>query len=75
MMMGRTNIVGQDGFILSEVSRDPGIAHKTVDLDELRMVHSFNQQGEVPYRPAILAARRPTTYGVLARVMGPERAP
>lgn len=75
MMMGRTNIVGQDGFILSEVSRDPGIAHKTVDLDEVRVVHSFNENREVPYRPAILAARRPTTYGILSRVMGPERVP
>ncbi len=75
MMMGRTNIVGQDGFILSEVSRDPGVAHKTVDLDDVRLMHSFNVNQEVPYRPAILAGRRPTTYGVLSRVMGPERAP
>ena len=65
MMVGRSGVVGQDGFILSEMSRDPGVATATVDLDQQRLVHSWTRGGEYPYVEEFRADRRPDTYAVL----------
>src|SRR6266542_1120753 len=65
MMVGRSGVVGQDGFILAEMSRDAGVATATVDLDAPRLVHSFTQSGEHPYAEEFRIDRRPDTYGVL----------
>jgi predicted amidohydrolase len=66
MMVGRSGIVGQDGAILSEMSRNVGVATATVDLDEPRLVHSWTRAGEYPYADEFRNDRRPETYGVLA---------
>jgi predicted amidohydrolase len=65
MMVGRSSVVGQDGFVLADVSRDPGVATATVDLDSQRLVHSWTRSGEFPYVDELRADRRPDTYGVL----------
>jgi len=66
MMVGRSSVVGQDGFILAEVAREVGVATAAVDLDELRLVHSFTTSGEFPFRQVMLGDRRPDAYGLLA---------
>ncbi|HEX2184136.1 MAG TPA: carbon-nitrogen hydrolase family protein, partial [Chloroflexota bacterium] len=48
MMVGRSGIVGQDGFILAEMSREAGVATATVDLDRQRLVHSWSTAGRRP---------------------------
>ncbi len=65
MMVGRSGVVGQDGFILAEMSRDVGVATATVDLDDARLVHSWTRSGEYPYAEEFRIDRRPDTYGVL----------
>lgn len=65
MMMGRSNVVGQDGFILAELSRDPGVATATVDLDQQRLVHSWTRGGEFPYVEEFRTDRRPDTYAAI----------
>jgi predicted amidohydrolase len=67
MMVGRSGIVGQDGFILAEMGRDPGVATCTVDLDDLRQVHSWSREGEFPYRYEYLKDRRPDAYAPITR--------
>jgi predicted amidohydrolase len=67
MMVGRSGIVGQDGFILAEMARDAGVATCSVDLDELRLVHSWTRSGEFPYRHEYLQDRRPDAYGAITR--------
>lgn len=78
MMVGRSGIVGQDGFILAEMARDPGVATCTVDLDDLRKVHSWSREGEFPYRPEYLRDRRPEAYAPITRPTGrpaPQETP
>ena len=65
MMVGRSGVVGQDGAVLAEMSRDEGVATATVDLDRPRLVHSWTRSGEYPYAEEFRADRRPDTYGVL----------
>ena len=65
MMVGRSGIVGQDGFILAEMSRDAGVATSTVDLDQQRLVHSWTRGGEYPYVDEFRTDRRPDTYDVI----------
>jgi predicted amidohydrolase len=65
MMVGRSGIVGQDGFILAEMSREAGVATATVDLDRQRLVHSWSTAGEYPYAEEFRIDRRPETYGRL----------
>ena len=71
MMQGRSSVVGQDGFILAEMARDPGVATATVDLDQLRLVHSWSIGGEYPYADEFRIDRRPDSYGVLTRPKEP----
>lgn len=66
MMVGRSGVVGQDGAILAEMSREVGVATTTVDLDQQRLVHSWSVAGEYPYVEEFRKDRRPDTYGVLA---------
>lgn len=70
MMVGRSGIVGQDGFILAEMSRDPGVATTTVDLDNQRLVHSWTRAGEYPYTEEFQSDRRPNTYSALTTPLG-----
>lgn len=65
MMVGRSGVVGQDGFILAEMSRNAGVATATVDLDAPRLVHSFTRAGEYPFSEEMSADRRPDTYAIL----------
>jgi N-carbamoylputrescine amidase len=65
MMVGRSGVVGQDGFILAEMSREAGVATATVDLDVARLVHSWSVGGEFPYADEFRIDRRPDTYAVL----------
>jgi predicted amidohydrolase len=73
MMVGRSSVVGQDGFVLADVSRDPGIATATVDLDAQRLVHSWTRRGEFSYVEEFRADRRPDTYGILTERVRPPR--
>jgi predicted amidohydrolase len=65
MMVGRSGVVGQDGFILAEMSREVGVATATVDLAQPRLVHSWTRGGEYPYAEEFRIDRRPDTYGAL----------
>jgi len=65
MMVGRSGVVGQDGAILAEMSRNVGVATATVDLDDARLVHSWTRSGEYPYAEEFRIDRRPDTYSVL----------
>jgi N-carbamoylputrescine amidase len=67
MMVGRSGVVGQDGAILAEMSREVGVATTTVDLDLPRLVHSWTRSGEHPYAEEFRIDRRPDTYGVLTQ--------
>jgi predicted amidohydrolase len=68
MMVGRSAIVGHDGFPLAEVGRHPGVATATIDLDRPRIVGSFTREGdEGPYWQYVLQDRRPEVYGALTR--------
>lgn len=68
MMVGRSAIVGRDGFPLAEVGRHPGVATAAIDLDKPRMVGSFTRNGEEgPYWKFVLEDRRPEVYGTLIR--------
>ncbi len=67
MMVGRSGVVGQDGAILAEMSRDVGVATASVDLDAPRLVHSWTRSGEYPYAEEFRADRRPDTYGALTQ--------
>ena len=65
LMVGRSGVVGEDGTVLAEMSREVGVATATVDLDRPRLVHSWTRGGEYPYAEEFRADRRPDTYGVL----------
>jgi len=68
MMVGRSAIVGRDGFPLAEVGRHPGIATAVIDLDNPRLVGSFTRDGEEgPYWNFVLQDRRPEIYDALTR--------
>jgi len=73
MMVGRSGVVGQDGAILAEMSRDVGVATAKVNLDDARLVHSWTRSGEYPYSDEFRADRRPDTYGILSAAKAPER--
>jgi N-carbamoylputrescine amidase len=73
MMVGRSGIVGQDGAILAEMSRDVGVATSVVDLDRPRLVHSFSVSGDYPYAEEFRIDRRPDTYGALVAAKEPSR--
>lgn len=68
MMMGRSGIVGQDGFILAEMAREPGVATTTVDLDRQRLVHSWSVDGELPFVSELRIDRRPDQYGAITEL-------
>lgn len=70
MMVGRSGVVGHDGAILAEMSRDVGVATATVDLDQPRLVHSWTRGGEYPYAEEFRTDRRPDTYGALTEPRG-----
>jgi predicted amidohydrolase len=74
MMVGRSGVVGQDGFILAETSREVGIATATVDLDARRLVHSWTRAGEYPYAEELRIDRRPDTYGAIVEPKAPALA-
>ena len=74
MMVGRSGVVGQDGAILAEMSREVGVATAKVNLDDARLVHSWTRSGEYPYAEEFRADRRPDTYGILSAARSPERA-
>jgi predicted amidohydrolase len=63
MMVGRSGIVAPDGFILSEVARDPGIATVTVDFDQPRLVAGWSEDADYPFVTEIRRDRRPDAYG------------
>lgn len=73
MMMGRSNVIGRDGFILAEVSRDPGVATAQMDLAARRLVHSFTDAEDRPLWDAICMDRRPDAYGPITRPLGTEK--
>lgn len=75
LMVGRSGVVGQDGFILAEMSRDVGVATATVDLDDQRLVHSWTRGGEYPYVEEYRGDRRPDTYGILTAARDASEAP
>ena len=74
MMQGRSGVVGEDGFILAEMSREPGVATATVDLDRPRLVHSWTRSGEYPYAEEFRIDRRPDTYGAIVESKDPAWA-
>jgi len=65
MSVGRSGIVGQDGAILAEMSREVGVATATVDLDRPRLVHSWSISGDHPFAEEVRIDRRPDSYGAL----------
>ena len=65
MMVGRSGVVGQDGAILAEMSREVGVATAVVDLDRQRLVHSWSVGGEYPFVDELRLDRRPDTYGAI----------
>ena len=74
LMVGRSGVVGEDGAVLAEMSREVGVATATVDLDRPRLVHSWTRGGEYPYAEEFRADRRPDTYGVLTAPVAPVAA-
>jgi hypothetical protein len=74
-MVGRSGVVGEDGAVLAEMSREVGVATATVDLDRPRLVHSWTRGGEYPYAEEFRADRRPDTYGVLTAAPAAPAAP
>lgn len=63
MMVGRSGIVAPDGFILSEVTRDAGVATVSVDFDSPRLVHSWSESEDGPFVEELRRDRRPDAYG------------
>jgi predicted amidohydrolase len=63
MMVGRSGIVGPDGFILGEIARDPGVATVPVDFDSPRLVHSWTETEDRPFVEELRRDRRPDAYG------------
>jgi predicted amidohydrolase len=63
MMVGRSGIVGPDGFILGEFGRDAGVATVEVDFDSPRLVHSWTESEDRPFVEELRRDRRPDAYG------------
>jgi predicted amidohydrolase len=69
IMVGRSGVVGQVGFVLAKTGREAGVATATANLDVSRLVHSRTCDGEYPYAEGFRVDRRPDTYGA---IVGPE---
>lgn len=65
-MLGRTGIVGRDGFILADVGRGIGMVTQDLDLDRPRITHFFFEK-KFGRTAAVMASRRPDLYGDLGR--------
>jgi predicted amidohydrolase len=66
MLLGRSGVIGPDGLILSNAGRYVGMAMTTVDLDQVRIAHSFTWVDPYDYRSDMLADRRPAAYRLIA---------
>jgi predicted amidohydrolase len=75
MMVGRSSIVGPDGFILSEVARDAGVATVSVDFDNPRLVHSWSESEDGPFVEELRRDRRPDAYGRITDLDASRRNP
>lgn len=71
MMMGRSGIVGPDGFIMAEISRDPGVATATINFDAPRLVHSWSADVDRPFGEELRRDRRPDAYGPISAPTAP----
>ncbi|MCK5738913.1 carbon-nitrogen hydrolase family protein [bacterium] len=62
MLIGRSSIIAPDGIILTDAGRYVGLATTTVDLNQPRIAADFTRSGDHPWRPDMLADRRPDMY-------------
>lgn len=72
MVLGDSGVIGPHGLTRSSAGRYVGMALATVDLDQPRRPHTVSEDGEVIFRDAMLADRRPDAYAALA---DPARVP
>ncbi len=64
MMLGRSGIMGPDGMILAEASRQVEVVTREVDLDRKR-ISNFHFAKLCERSIAVKASRRPELYGIL----------
>ncbi len=75
MMLGRSGIIGPDGAILAEASRYVEVLTREIDLDRKRITNfHFGGNNLCERTLAVLASRRPETYGELVKTEYKDRA-
>jgi predicted amidohydrolase len=72
-MLGRSGIVGPDGFILAEAGREATVVTREIDLDTGRLSY-FHTGWNADRKLQIAASRRPDLYGILVDTSIPARA-
>jgi len=67
LIQGRSGIVGKDGFIITEVGRDEGVATAEIDLNQPRITRYFTRPGAHRLWQEMKKDRRPQAYRIISK--------